>query len=178
MQIADQEVTVRGPRGELVREIHPAISAKLVDGHVVVERSSESKDHKALHGLTRSLIANMVTGVLKGYERQLEVTGVGYRIQKSGERLQMQLGFSHPIEIMAPPGMEIAGVEVFTPTQANDWLSGRFAVRGIDKEQVGQLAAKIREIRPIEPYKGKGIRYAGERIRRKAGKAAGKGKKA
>ena len=174
VQIADHQVVVSGPLGQLEQQIHPAMRVKQVDGQVVVERPSDSKLHKSLHGLTRTLVANMVTGVSQGFEKKLEISGVGYRIMKSGDRLQMQLGFSHPIEIAAPPGIEITSVETFTPTMANGWLSGRFGIRGISKEQVGQLAATIRRIRPAEPYKGKGIRYAGERIRRKAGKTAGK----
>jgi large subunit ribosomal protein L6 len=119
----------------------------------------------------------MVTGVSKGFEKTIEVTGVGYRVAKFGERLSLQVGYSHPIDLVAPPGIEIVNVESYTPTQANEWISGRFTLRGIDREQVGEVAAKIRAIREVEPYKGKGIKYRGERVRRKAGKAAGKGKK-
>lgn len=177
VQIEDQRVVVRGPKGELVRDIHPDMKAELRDGQIVVSRPSDATQHRALHGLTRTLIANMVTGVTKGFEKTLEVVGVGYRVARVGDRLSLQLGFSHPIELRPPPGIEIASVESFTPRPDNEWLSGRFTVRGIDKEAVGELAAKIRRIRRVEPYKGKGLRYAGEQVRRKAGKAAGKGKK-
>ncbi len=177
VQIDDHHVVVKGPKGELTREIHPEITAEVRDGQIVVERPSDSVQHRALHGLTRSLINNMVVGVTKGFDKTLEVSGVGYRVARVGDRLSLQLGFSHPVELLPPPGVEIASVETYTPTQANEWLSGRFTLRGIDKEQVGELAAKIRQIREVEPYKGKGLRYAGERVRRKAGKAAGKGKK-
>lgn len=177
ISIAGSDVTVKGPKGELSRTVHPAMKLEMQGDTLVVERPSDSVEHKSLHGLTRSLVANMVTGVSKGFEKTLEVTGVGYRVAKVGNRLTLQLGFSHPIELMAPEGIEIAGVESYTPTQANEWLSGRFTLRGIDRELIGEVAAKIRAIREVEPYKGKGVRYRGERIRRKAGKAAGKGKK-
>ena len=177
VQISDHHVTVTGPRGELSREVHREMTVELREGQIVVERPSDTNQHRALHGLTRSLVANMVTGVTEGFVKTLELTGVGYRVARVGNRLTLQLGFSHPIELVPPPGIEIATVESFTPNQSNEWLSGRFTLRGIDKEQVGELAAKIRRIREVEPYKGKGLRYAGERVRRKAGKAAGKGKK-
>lgn len=177
VRIEDHQVVVKGPKGELSRTIHPDMAAAVHDGQIVVERPSDSTLHRSLHGLTRSLIANMVTGVTQGFEKTLVVTGVGYRVARVGDRLSLQLGFSHPIELVPPPGIEIASVETFTPNQGNEWLSGRFTLRGIDKEAVGELAAKIRRIREVEPYKGKGLRYAGERIRRKAGKSAGKGKK-
>jgi large subunit ribosomal protein L6 len=168
---------VKGPLGELEREVHPEITISLRDDQIVVERPDDSVQHRALHGLTRSLVANMVSGVTKGFEKTLELAGVGYRVAGNPRRLALQLGFSHPIEITPPDGIQIAQIQSFTPTQANEWLSGRFTIRGIDKEVVGEVAAKIRRMRQIEPYKGKGLRYAGERIRRKAGKAAGKGKK-
>lgn len=177
VQITDHHIVVKGPKGELARDIHPDMMVEMHDGQLVVKRPSDDTQHRALHGLTRSLIANMVTGVTQGFEKTLELTGVGYRVAKVGDRLSLQLGFSHPIELVPPPGVEIAAVESFTPTATNEWLSGRFSVRGIDKEVVGELAAKIRAIRAVEPYKGKGLRYKGERVRRKAGKAAGKGKK-
>jgi large subunit ribosomal protein L6 len=177
IQIDDHHIRVKGPLGELEREIHPDISVALKDDQLVVERPDDSVQHRSLHGLTRSLVANMVTGVTKGFEKTLELSGVGYRVAGNPTRLSLQLGFSHPIEITPPEGITIGQVQSFTPTQANEWLSGRFSIKGIDKEAVGEVAAKIRQIREIEPYKGKGLRYAGERIRRKAGKAAGKGKK-
>ena len=169
-------VIVKGPRGELTRTLHPAITVERVDGNLVVNRPSDSNQHRALHGLTRTLVANMVQGVSGGFEKTLELTGVGYRVMKQGNRLMMQLGYSHPVEIVPPPGVSIEKVETFTPTTANQWLSARFAVQGADKEQVGQMAALIRHLRRPDPYKGKGIRYKGEVIRRKAGKAASKGK--
>ena len=177
VSIEGHYVKVKGPKGELSRTLHSDMQIGMSDGHIIVERPSDSADHRSLHGLTRTLIANMVTGVSAGFEKTLEVTGVGYRITKAGSRLSLQLGFSHPVELMAPEGIEITNVETFTPTQANEWLSGRFTLRGINREQVGEVAAKIRAIRQVEPYKGKGVRYRGEVVRRKAGKAAGKGKK-
>lgn len=176
VRIEDHKVTVKGPRGELSRTIHPDMSVSLKDGALVVERPSDSGTHRALHGLTRTLLANMVTGVTEGFKKVLEISGVGYRVAKQGNKLQMQLGFSHPVEIIPPPGIEISNVETFTPVVANQWLSARFAIIGNNKEQVGELAAKLRALRAAEPYKGKGIRYQGEVVRRKAGKA-GKGRK-
>ncbi len=153
-------VTVRGPKGELRREIAPEITVVRDDSTLRVERPRDDKRSRELHGLTRTLVANMVTGVTTGYRKPLEITGVGYRAQKVGEKLQLNLGYSHPIEIEPPAGISF---EVENPT--------KLAVVGIDKELVGQLAARIRATRKPEPYKGKGVRYAGERIRRKAGKA-------
>src|SRR5439155_10749692 len=164
-------VTVRGPKGELSRTLNPEMAIRLEDGTLTVERPSEAKQHKAQHGLTRALLANMVTGVTDGYKKTLELTGVGYRAQLLGKRLLLQVGFSHPVEVMPPAGVTITGLETFTPTTANGWLSARFSVEGIDKEQVGQLAAEIRRVKKAEPYKGKGFKYRGEIIRRKAGKA-------
>ena len=174
--LVDNTITVRGSKGQLVRTLPPAMSVEVSDGTIVVNRPTDSSTHRSLHGLTRTLIANMIAGVTQGFERRLEIRGVGYRVQKQGARLTMQLGFSHPVELVPPAGVEIANVETFTPTAGNEWLSGRFVVRGIDKEKVGQLAANIRAIRTVEPYKGKGIKYVEERVRRKAGKAAGKAK--
>ena len=176
VQIEDHHVKVKGPLGELSRDIHPDIKVELQADQILVTRPDDSVDHRSLHGVTRSIIANMVTGVTQGFEKTLELSGVGYRVAGNKTRLSLQLGFSHPIEITPPEGIEIARIESFTPTQTNEWLSGRITVRGIDKEVVGEVAAKIRKIREVEPYKGKGLRYRGERIRRKAGKAAGKGK--
>jgi large subunit ribosomal protein L6 len=173
----DNVVTVKGPKGQLTRKFHPAMNIERQDGNLLVERPSDSNQHRSLHGLTRSLLANMVTGVTTGFRRQLELNGVGYRVQKQGNRLMMQLGYSHPVEIVPPLGVDIVDVETFTPTTANQWLSARFVVAGIDKEQVGQMAALLRHLRRPDPYKGKGLRYSGEFIRRKAGKAASKGKK-
>jgi large subunit ribosomal protein L6 len=153
-------ITVRGPKGELRRDLAPELRV-VRDGDVLrVERPRDDRRSRELHGLTRTLVANMVTGVTAGYRRQLEITGVGYRAQKVGENLQLSLGYSHPVEVVAPPGISF---EVENPT--------RLAVVGIDKELVGQVAARVRATRKPEPYKGKGVRYAGEVIRRKAGKA-------
>jgi large subunit ribosomal protein L6 len=153
-------VTVKGPRGELSRELHPDIAVSREDGSIIVTRPTEQKVHKQLHGLTRTLVNNMVVGVTDGYRKGLEITGVGYRATKNGEKLQLSLGYSHPIEIDPPKGISF---ELENPT--------RLAVVGIDKELVGQVAAQVRATRKPEPYKGKGVRYAGEYIRRKAGKA-------
>jgi len=158
--IDGRSITVEGPRGSLHRELHPDIAVAQEDGRIVVRRPSEAKMHKQLHGLTRTLVANMVTGVSAGYRKGLEITGVGYRAQKVGEKLQLNLGYSHPVEIEPPNGISF---ELENPT--------RLAVVGIDKELVGQVAAAVRASRKPEPYKGKGVRYAGEQVRRKAGKA-------
>jgi large subunit ribosomal protein L6 len=154
-------VRVKGPKGELERVLPEDISAETIDGEVRVARANESREVRALHGLSRSLIANMVTGVTQGYEKRLEIHGVGYRATKQGVGIELAVGFSHPVRKAAPPGIEF---EVPAPT--------RVTVRGIDKELVGQVAAEIRAIKKPEPYKAKGIRYEGEHIRRKAGKAA------
>ena len=158
--IDGRTVTVKGPKGQLSRELHPDIAVSREDGSIVVTRPTEQKVHKQLHGLTRTLVNNMVVGVTDGYRKGLEITGVGYRATKNGEKLQLSLGYSHPIEIDPPKGISF---EVENPT--------RLAVVGIDKELVGQVAAQVRATRKPEPYKGKGVRYAGEVIRRKAGKA-------
>jgi len=158
--IDGRTVTVKGPKGELSRELHPDIAVSREDGSIVVTRPTEQKVHKQLHGLTRTLVNNMVVGVTDGYRKGLEITGVGYRATKNGEKLTLNLGYSHPIEIDPPKGISF---EVENPT--------RLAVVGIDKELVGQIAAKVRSTRKPEPYKGKGVRYSGEYIRRKAGKA-------
>jgi large subunit ribosomal protein L6 len=157
-------VRVKGPKGELTRQFPRAIRFTREDGSIVVTRPSDEGHVRALHGLSRSLLANMVTGVTTGFRRTLEVQGVGYRAQLQGSNLQLALGFSHPVIVQPPPGIEF---RVEGP---------RVHVEGIDKEQVGQVAANIRKLRPPEPYKGKGIRYEGERVRRKAGKAGKVGK--
>lgn len=176
INIRNNSVTVKGPKGVLSRDFHPDIMLQREDSNIVVSRPTETPRHRALHGLTRSLLANMVTGVTSGFAKTLEIYGVGYRAQKQGRKLTLQMGFSHPVEIEPPDGIEFSDVETFTPTSANAWLSARFSVRGISKEQVGEMAANVRAVREVEPYKGKGIKYSGERVRRKAGKAAAKGK--
>lgn len=153
-------VQVKGPKGNLEQSIPEGIRVVQQDGHLVVERESEIKRHKAMHGLTRTLVNNMVVGVTTGYTRTLDITGVGYRATMAGQRLNLALGFSHPVDVMPPPGVSFA-VEP----------QNRIVVSGIDKQQVGETAAQIRRLRPPEPYKGKGIRYSDEVIRRKAGKA-------
>jgi len=161
VKIDGRDVEVKGPKGTLRRTISEPITIKQEADQLVVERPNDERRSKALHGLTRTLIANMVTGVNQGYERKLEIVGVGYRaIQKSPTQLEFALGFSHPVIVDAPEGITFA-VETNT----------RFSVSGIDKQLVGEVAANIRKIRKPEPYKGKGVRYAGEHVRRKAGKA-------
>ena len=156
-------VKVKGPKGELTHRLPAGISADKSDNTVNVKRASDETNHKALHGLTRSLIANMIEGVTKGYQKQLEITGVGYKAEVRPYGLQLALGFSHSIEFKAPAGIKLSAPQ---PTQ--------IVIDGADKAVVGQVAAELRGLRPPEPYKGKGIRYAGEVIRRKAGKAGGK----
>ncbi len=171
-------VLVTGPKGELRRQFHPAMIIEQVDSQLLVKRPTDEREHRALHGLTRALLANMVAGVTTGFTKTLDINGVGYRAQKQGDKVVFQLGYSHPVEFQPPAGVRFTSVETFTPTAANEWLSSRIVVSGIDKELVGAVAAKVREFRPVEPYKGKGIRYRGEVVRRKAGKGAGKGKTA
>ena len=160
VSVAGSTVTVTGPRGQLQREIAQEVRLVQEDGSLRVERPRDDKRSRELHGLTRTLVANMVTGVASGYRKGLEITGVGYRAQLVGTNLQLSLGYSHPVEFVPPAGISF---EVENPT--------RLAVVGIDKELVGQVAAKVRAARKPEPYKGKGVRYAGEVVRRKAGKA-------
>jgi large subunit ribosomal protein L6 len=170
----DGTVTVRGPKGTLARQVHPDMKLTQQDETLLVQRPTDSNQHRALHGLTRSLVNNMVIGVSAGYKKVLEIEGVGYRATKDGNGLILSLGFSHPIPIEPLPGISF--------DTGNDPATRRpfVTITGIDKESVGQQAAVIRKLRPPEPYKGKGIRYQGEIIRRKAGKsgkAGGKGKK-
>jgi ribosomal protein L6, bacterial type len=155
----ENNVSIKGPKGELSQKIHKDIKVA-VDGNIItVSRPTDSKFHKSLHGLTRSLIANMVEGVTKGFEKSLEINGVGYRAQKQGKKLVLNVGYSHPVEIEETDGIQI---EVPAPN--------KIVVKGMDKQKVGVIAANIRGIRPPEPYKGKGIKYEGERIIRKEGK--------
>jgi len=158
--IDGREVTVKGQKGTLSRSLHPEIGVAREGDQIVVTRPDETKTHKQLHGLTRTLVNNMVVGVTAGYRKGLEINGVGYRAALVGRKLQLNLGYSHPIEIDPPVGISF---EVENPTH--------LAVLGIDKELVGQVAARVRATRKPEPYKGKGVRYAGEQVRRKAGKA-------
>jgi large subunit ribosomal protein L6 len=158
--ISGREVTVKGPKGTLSLQIAAPIEVSQEGGVLTVTRPSDEGEVRALHGLSRSLIANMVTGVTDGYRKTLEIVGVGYRVQAKGKDLEFALGFSHPVPVNAPDGITF---RVETPT--------RFIVEGIDKQQVGEVAAKIRKLRKPDPYKGKGVRYQGEQIRRKVGKA-------
>jgi len=159
--IEPELVTVNGPKGELQERIARDISVEQDDSQLLVKRPSDRGEHRALHGLTRSLIANMVHGVTEGFEKRLEIQGVGYRAQLRGRDVELAIGFSHPVQIQAPDGIEL---EVPAPTQV--------VVRGTSKQVVGEVAARIRKVRPPEPYKGKGIRYAGEHVQRKVGKRA------
>jgi large subunit ribosomal protein L6 len=154
-------VTVKGPKGELEQSVNRDMTVAVDDGTLTVSRPTDRGDHRALHGLTRSLIANMVEGVTDGFERRLQIQGVGYRANLQGRNLEMALGYSHPVSIEAPEGIEF---EVPQPTEV--------VVRGIDKQLVGETAARIRKSRPPEPYKGKGVRYQGEHVARKVGKRA------
>jgi large subunit ribosomal protein L6 len=151
--------------------VHPEMRVDIAENRIVVERPSESKSHKSLHGLTRSLIANAVEGLTSGYRKVLEVYGVGYRVVLEDRKLVMQLGFSHPVEVH-PPASVTLSVQSFTPSADNQYLTSRITLEGWDKQTVGELAAKIRAVKKPEPYKGKGIRYQGEVVRRKAGKTA------
>ena len=159
-------VTVKGPRGELAQQVDPDLALKLENGRLTVSRPSDSREHRSKHGLYRTLINNMVVGVTNGYSKQLEIHGVGYRAAKVGENLVVQVGYSHPIEVQPPRGISFTVDGVDPATKAV-----RLSVHGIDKQLVGETAATIHRLRKPEPYKGKGIRYAGEVIRRKAGKA-------
>ena len=162
----DNLVTVKGPKGELSYQVDRDLTLKLENGSLTVSRPSDSKPHKAKHGLYRSLVNNMIVGVTNGFTKQLEIHGVGYRAAKVGENLVIQVGYSHPVEVQPPKGITFTIDGVDAATKAT-----RLSVAGIDKQLVGELAATIRRIREPEPYKGKGIRYTGEKIRRKAGKA-------
>jgi len=159
--IEPELVSVKGPKGELDQTVSGDMKVLQSDGTLTVERPTDRGEHRALHGLTRSLIANMVEGVTQGFEKRLEIQGVGYRARLQGKALELSVGYSHPVSVTAPDGIEF---EVPAPTQ--------IVIRGIDKQLVGEIAARIRRTRPPEPYKGKGIRYEGEHVRRKVGKRA------
>ncbi len=161
VEIAPGNIAVKGPKGELRQTLSQEMAVEQAEGAVTVARPTDRGEHRALHGLTRSLIANMVEGVTEGFEKRLEIQGVGYRAQLKGKNLELALGFSHPVAVEAPEGIEF---EVPQPTE--------IIIRGIDKQLVGQVAADIRKRRPPEPYKGKGIRYQGETVLRKVGKRA------
>ena len=166
VNVTDGEVAVKGPKGELRQRILPFVDVKVQDDRVLVERKGEEKRHRAAHGLTRTLLNNMVEGVSKGFRKSLEIQGVGYRAAKSGNNLNLTLGYSHPVSYVPPAGIAIS-VEG----------TNKIHIDGIDKQQVGQVAAEIRKLRAPEPYKGKGVRYEGEVIRKKLGKAGKAGKK-
>ena len=159
--VAGNSIAVKGPKGQLSRDVHPNMRVDLADGVMTVSRPDDSAPNRSLHGLTRTLLSNMVTGVTSGFEKKLEIVGVGYRASKKGSDLEILVGYSHPVVVQPPENIEF---DVPTPTQ--------IVVRGIDKQRVGQVAAEIRAIRKPEPYKGKGIRYEGEVVRRKVGKRA------
>jgi large subunit ribosomal protein L6 len=161
VEIGEGVVSVRGPKGELSQSVSPAMRIEQSNRTVTVERPSDRGEHRALHGLTRTLVANMVEGVTNGFEKRLEIQGVGYRARLQGKALEMTLGYSHPVSVSPPDGIEF---EVPQPTEV--------VVRGIDKQLVGETAARVRKQRPPEPYKGKGVRYSGEYVRRKVGKRA------
>jgi large subunit ribosomal protein L6 len=165
-KVEGNTISVKGPKGELERTLHPDMKVTLNDNQIVVERPSDESNHKALHGLSRTLVANMIEGVTKGYKKELELVGVGYRAEARPFGLQLALGFSHPVKYEAPKGIKLSAP---APTS--------IVVEGASKEVVGQVAAEIRSIRPPEPYKGKGVKYTGEQIRRKAGKAGKAGAK-
>lgn len=171
VELRRNSVKVKGPKGVLEREVHPAVKVNLEEAVVTVARRGDTKLHKSLHGLTRSLIHNMVVGVTEGYTKVLEVEGIGYRVKKTGEGLNLQLGFSHPISFENPKGVEFEVESVPRRTDRPNFQC-RVIVKGVDKELVGETAAKLRSLRKPEPYKGAGIRYEGEYIRRKAGKRA------
>lgn len=166
VEIEGHNVVTSGPLGQLEMEFRPEVKVEKVDQEIIVKRKKEDKISKSLHGLTRSLIANMVTGVEKGWQKKLELVGVGFRAQTSGDKVTLSVGYSHPVEVVAPEGVKFSMED-----------NTKILVSGIDKIVVGQVAAAIRRVRPPEPYQGKGIRYSGEYVRRKAGKAGKAGAK-
>lgn len=166
VKVAENVVRVKGPKGELSQAVHPEMQVTVAEGRITVLRPSDEKRHRSLHGLTRTLVANMVDGVTKGFSKNLEIEGVGYRATKSGRKLVLTVGYSHPVEIDPGEGIEF---DVPAPT--------RITVKGLDKQRVGEVAAEVRAVRKPEPYQGKGIRYEKEKIRRKAGKTGKAAKK-
>ncbi|MBO8152514.1 MAG: 50S ribosomal protein L6 [Candidatus Neomarinimicrobiota bacterium] len=162
VEVSGQHVRVKGPKGELELDVHPDMIVEKKDNQVLVNRPTDNKRHRALHGLTRMLIANMIEGVTKGYQKTLLLEGIGYSVEMKGKSLLLNVGYSHPVLFTPPEGIKIEVPKALT-----------IVVSGIDKQKVGQVAAMIRSIRPVEPYKGKGIRYEGEYVRRKAGKKVG-----
>ncbi len=164
VELKENILTVKGPKGELTREIHPGVVVKIGENVMTVERPDESKESRSLHGLFRSLVSNMVEGVTKGFEKKLEIVGVGYRATAAKNKITLSLGFSHPVEYVAPNGVEF---------EMDQDKKNIITVKGIDKQIVGEVAAKIRSFRKPEPYKGKGIRYIDEYVARKSGKASG-----
>ncbi len=163
VQVQGPTVTIKGPKGQLARTFHPAMKITCENGVIKVERTADDRQQRALHGLTRALLQNMVNGVTQGYQKTLDIVGVGYRVQQTGKNLTLQLGFSHPVVVEPPPGIELQ-------TEGQN----RIHVRGPEKELVGLVAAKIRRVRPPDRYKGKGVRYAGEVVKLKPGKGAAK----
>ncbi|MBN1494404.1 50S ribosomal protein L6 [Candidatus Peregrinibacteria bacterium] len=166
IDIKDNKITLKGPKGELNEKLHPSIKLEIKDGQIVFTRTADDKPTRSLHGLTRKLVSNMVEGVTKGFEKRLEIIGVGYKAAASGSKLTLNLGFSHPIEYIAPKGIMF---------EIDKEKKNIVIISGIDKQMLGEVAAKIRSYKKPEPYKGKGIRYVGENVPRKAGKAAAKG---
>lgn len=167
VEISGSNVTIKGPKGELKKDFHPAIKIEMQENNLVLSISERTKENKSLFGLSRSLLANMVEGVTKGYERRMEIVGVGYRAQANKNKINLTLGFSHPVEYVAPQGIEF---------KMDEEAKNTIIITGIDKQIIGEVAAKVRSYRKPEPYKGKGIKYLGERIQRKAGKTAASAK--
>ena len=167
IKVDGNTVSAKGPKGELSQDINPDLSVKLEDAQLTVERPTDSKEHRSMHGLYRTLISNMITGVSQGYKKELELVGVGYKAEAKGQLLELNLGFSHLVAILIPSELK---VEAETKRGTNP----KITLEGIDKQLIGHIASKIRYLRPPEPYKGKGVRYVGEEIRRKAGKTGAK----
>lgn len=176
VELTDHHIKVQGPKGTLERSIHPDISVSKDAGAIRVSRPTDRPQHRALHGLTRALVANMVKGVSEGFELLMELRGVGYRAEVQAKKLVLQLGYSHPVEMPLPEGIS-AAVQTFTPTLENGYLAAKLTLNGYDRQTLGDFAADLRKWRPVEPYKGKGLRYANEVVRRKLGKAAKAGEK-